>query len=128
MISRGNGKGKQVVLVVLVLVAGKVNERERTGGEMNLTVKGRKVAARKRKSRPTVFLHRQQLERFHSRGDTKTHTRRDFIFTFMEHLASQHRSNVFRVLHKLNCPPLPPFVDSPHVFSGNQRGELDKRA
>lgn len=57
MISRGNGKGKQV-LMVLVVGAGKVNERERTGGKMNLTEKGRKVAARKRKSRQTVFLHR----------------------------------------------------------------------
>lgn len=76
MISGGNGKVKQVVMVV---VAGKVNERERTGGKMNLTEKGRKVAARKRKWRQTVFLHRQQLERFHSHGDTKTHTRSDFI-------------------------------------------------
>lgn len=45
MISRGNGKGKQV----LVVVAGKVNERERTGGDNELDRKGQKSSGEEEK-------------------------------------------------------------------------------
>lgn len=48
MISRGNGKGKRVV-VVLVLVAGKVNERERTGGGNELDSKEQKSSGEEEK-------------------------------------------------------------------------------